>query len=454
MPSRESRRGLWTPPPSWDTTRRVYAAMPMSERKKRTSSIKNQELFHMIHKVPFGDSPYVRAKHAQLVSKDLDLAISLFWAAINAGDRVDSALKDMALVMKQLDRSNEGIEAIKSFRYLCSFESQDSIDNLLCELYKKSGRFQEEIELLEHKLKTLEQDKLYGGRIRAAKRRNGKQRSITIEHEKARILGNLAWVHLQIHSYEVAEQYYRNALSLEPDNNKLCNLAICLIHMDRIPEAKSLLEDVRHKEPFFKSFERATEMLAEKEQATVAESPEELLLSSSFSDNFSFRCSRWMKDNKALAGTSSEPGNIYKTNSHVSSESVEQNSPGLNTQPRECKWGEDEEVDQRKWSLTVGAARRLRFGNHYETNLESVGTAASTTKGKKLDQNLIDELHKFISGEADCMTSKARKLCADLIKEREDNEKACQRIASESSSAQRSVHNGERKALHVGQISV
>lgn len=72
----------------------------------------------------------------QLICKDPDQAISLFWAAINAGDRVDSALKDMAVVMKQLDRSDEGIEAIKSFRYLCPFESQDSIDNLLLELYK------------------------------------------------------------------------------------------------------------------------------------------------------------------------------------------------------------------------------------------------------------------------------------------------------------------------------
>lgn len=71
MRRREDRRapdgGFWTPPPTWSTTRRVYAAMPMSERK-RTSSIEKQEPFHMIHKVPCGDSPYVRAKHAQVIS--------------------------------------------------------------------------------------------------------------------------------------------------------------------------------------------------------------------------------------------------------------------------------------------------------------------------------------------------------------------------------------------------
>ena len=72
----------------------------------------------------------------QLIDKDPSKAISLFWSAINAGDRVDSALKDMAIVMKQLDRSDEAIEAIKSFRHLCPYDSQESLDNVLVELYK------------------------------------------------------------------------------------------------------------------------------------------------------------------------------------------------------------------------------------------------------------------------------------------------------------------------------
>jgi hypothetical protein len=72
----------------------------------------------------------------QLIDKEPSKAVSLFWAAINAGDRVDSALKDMSIVMKQLDRSEEAIEAIKSFRHLCPYESQDSLDNVLVELYK------------------------------------------------------------------------------------------------------------------------------------------------------------------------------------------------------------------------------------------------------------------------------------------------------------------------------
>jgi hypothetical protein len=72
----------------------------------------------------------------QLVDKDPEKAIPLFWAAINAGDRVDSALKDMAIVMKQQNRAEEAIEAIKSLRRRCSDQAQESLDNILLDLYK------------------------------------------------------------------------------------------------------------------------------------------------------------------------------------------------------------------------------------------------------------------------------------------------------------------------------
>lgn len=195
----------------------------------------------------------------------------------------------------------------------------------------------------------------------------------------------------------------RNALTLEPDNNKLCNLAICLMRMDRIQEAKSLLEDVRltlgntqwTDEPFYKSFERATEMLAERERVSVAvaDHPGEIMISSS-SDNFSSNCSfgSWVKETEALA----EQGIMY------SFDSVE--SPVLITQPRECNWV-DEEVDHRVGQVTIGAARRLRFGNTYEKE-----------KKKKSVE----------SAESNTWTSKVRKMCAD-------SEKGYQRNASRSS---------------------
>lgn len=70
------------------------------------------------------------------MDKEPERAIALFWSAINAGDRVDSALKDMAIVMKQQNRAEEAIEAIKSLRHRCSDQAQESLDNILLDLYK------------------------------------------------------------------------------------------------------------------------------------------------------------------------------------------------------------------------------------------------------------------------------------------------------------------------------
>lgn len=52
---------------------------------------------------------------------------------------MESALKDMAIVMKQLDRTEEAIEAVKSFRGLCPRQAQESLDNVLIDLYKVCG---------------------------------------------------------------------------------------------------------------------------------------------------------------------------------------------------------------------------------------------------------------------------------------------------------------------------
>ncbi|KAH7557258.1 hypothetical protein JRO89_XS11G0090300 [Xanthoceras sorbifolium] len=267
-----------TPPPTWRKQRPPPS--PMSERKTTLSLSANNrgDLFHVIHKVPAGDSPYVRAKHIQLIDKDPGKAISMFWAAINAGDRVDSALKDMAVVMKQLDRSDEAIEAIKSFRHLCPRESQESLDNVLIELYKRSGRIEEEIEMLKHKLQNIEEGIAFGGARTKMARSQGKKIQITIEQERSRILGNLAWAYLEQNDYETAEPYYRQALSLETDKNKQCNLAICLMHMNKMTEAKFLLQAVRASagnklmdSSYAKSYERAYQMLTELETSTMKE---------------------------------------------------------------------------------------------------------------------------------------------------------------------------------------
>ncbi|KAG0487151.1 hypothetical protein HPP92_009246 [Vanilla planifolia] len=232
------------------------------------------------HKIPYGDSPYAKAKLVQLVEKDPNRAVALFWSAINSADRVDSALKDIAVVMKQMNRAEEAIEAIKSFRGLCSLRAQESLDNVLLDLYKRCGRIDEQIGLLKHKLKSIDEGSAFGGRMSKIARSQGKKFHVTIQQEKSRLLGNLAWAYMQCENYKEAEPLYRRALEIQKDYNKMCNLSICLMQTGTVAEAKKVLQDVKHPsnncngESYQKSYERAWEMMdkldLEQSQATAS----------------------------------------------------------------------------------------------------------------------------------------------------------------------------------------
>ncbi|KNA20016.1 hypothetical protein SOVF_056270 [Spinacia oleracea] len=197
--------------------------------KRINRSPGEKESLHAVYKVPSGDGPYVRAKHAQ---------------AINAGDRVDSALKDMAVVMKQLDRTEEAIEAIMSFRGLCSRNAQESLDNVLIDLYKKCGKVDEQIDLLRRKLRLIYHGEAFNGKPTKTARSHGKKFQVSIKQETSRILGNLGWAYMQKTNYMAAEVVYRKAQMIDPDANKACNLGFCLIKQARYEEARSVLEEV------------------------------------------------------------------------------------------------------------------------------------------------------------------------------------------------------------------
>ncbi|RVW51629.1 Protein POLLENLESS 3-like 2 [Vitis vinifera] len=260
---------MWNVPPGF----RPSTSAPSSPAKPIGVSRTRSDSFHVTHKVPVGDTPYVRAKKVQLVDKDPEKAIPLFWAAINAADRVDSALKDMAIVMKQQNRAEEAIEAIKSLRSRCSDQAQESLDNILLDLYKRCGRLDDQIALLRHKLFLIQQGMAFNGKRTKTARSQGKKFQVSVGQEATRLLGNLGWALMQQNNYIEAEDAYRRALSMAPDNNKMCNLGICLMKQGRILEAKETLRRVkpavadgpRGVDSHLKAFERARQMLLDLE---------------------------------------------------------------------------------------------------------------------------------------------------------------------------------------------
>ncbi|CAI0436775.1 unnamed protein product [Linum tenue] len=246
--------------------------------------------YHVVHKLPPGDGPYVRAKHVQLVEKDPEAAVQWFLKAISAGDRVDSALKDMALVMKQQDRAEVAIEAIRRFRHLCSKQAQESLDNVLIDLYKKCGRMEEQIELLKQKLRMIYHGEAFNGKPTKTARSHGRKFQVTVKQETSRILGNLGWAYMQLGNYSAAEVVYRKAQVIDPDANKACNLSTCLMKQMRFAEARSVLDDVvrgkllGHDDP--KSRNRVEELLQEMEEMCQSPSASPTPIGSSLEDAF------------------------------------------------------------------------------------------------------------------------------------------------------------------------
>ncbi|CAL0302753.1 unnamed protein product [Lupinus luteus] len=173
----------------------------------------------------------------------------------------------MAVVMKQLDRAEEAIEAIKSFRGLCSKHSQESLDNVLLDLYKKCGRIDEQIELLKRKLRLIYQGEAFNGKTTRTARSHGKKFQVSIRQETARLLGNLGWAYMQKANYMMAEVIFKKAQMIDADSNKACNLSLSLMKQSRYEEASFILNDIlQGKLPGsdeFKSRKRAEELLEE-----------------------------------------------------------------------------------------------------------------------------------------------------------------------------------------------
>ncbi|KAI3745009.1 hypothetical protein L1987_58109 [Smallanthus sonchifolius] len=379
--------------------------LPFSEKKWPSLQPRSSNnLFHVFHKVPAGDSPYVRAKHVQLVDNNPSKAVSLFWAAINSGDRVDSALKDMAVVMKQLNRSDEAIEAIKSFRHLCPLDAQESLDNILLELYKRSGRVDEQIELLQTKLKHIEENTSIDGNQTKFARSQGRKIQITVGQEYSRLLGNLAWAYLQQDHYKVAEEIYRKALSVEPDKNKRCNLAICLMYMNKMTEAKFLLSTVKEskrtrdmdEESYSKSYERAIQVMEEFEMEDKCHTGNPL----SFSSFLSRHKETDTFDRMSKQRSDSDPG--YKR-SNVSPSPVNGTPRVPFTQPRRREW---ERVDTGR-----GCLRKLLFEKPAEVKMEQSGKCSkvsvmplSEERSKKSWADMVEEDEQIMleSTESSC----------------------------------------------------
>ncbi len=159
---------------------------------------KAQELYEKwreyarISGVPRGSNPYARAKRVQLIEKDLERAAQLFRQAIQQGDNVESAIKDLAALYVQMGKPEAAINLLKHQRK--KIRDKQSVDNMLIDFYKKAGQYEQAIALLRKKL------------------------TVTPSEKKASVLWQIGTCYLRSENYTQARQVFEQVLKLHPDN--------------------------------------------------------------------------------------------------------------------------------------------------------------------------------------------------------------------------------------------
>jgi tetratricopeptide (TPR) repeat protein len=176
--------------------------------------------FERVRGVPKGASPYPRAKRAHILENDLPKAARLFKQAIEEGDNVSSAVKDLASLYVQMRKPEKAIETLKQYQKI--IPDQRSIDNMLIGFYQNAGQNEEAIELLKQKMVGVNDDL-----------------------KKASIRWQIANAYMRSQDYVEAEKEFRAVLRTQQDNEGAKrNIAYCLFQRGNYDEAESILKEI------------------------------------------------------------------------------------------------------------------------------------------------------------------------------------------------------------------
>eukprot|EP00330_Aristerostoma_sp_ATCC50986_P002701 CAMPEP_0114586060 /NCGR_PEP_ID=MMETSP0125-20121206/9399_1 /TAXON_ID=485358 ORGANISM="Aristerostoma sp., Strain ATCC 50986" /NCGR_SAMPLE_ID=MMETSP0125 /ASSEMBLY_ACC=CAM_ASM_000245 /LENGTH=274 /DNA_ID=CAMNT_0001781351 /DNA_START=1224 /DNA_END=2048 /DNA_ORIENTATION=+ len=82
-------------------------------------------------------SYYSQAKYAEQVEKDLPKAEYFYFLAVRNGEKLESAVKDLATVLHQQGKTVQACQFLEEHRALCKPSQQVKLDNLLSNLKKQ-----------------------------------------------------------------------------------------------------------------------------------------------------------------------------------------------------------------------------------------------------------------------------------------------------------------------------
>lgn len=218
--------------------------------------------------VPKGTNPYARAKRVQLIDRDLDRAAKLFEQAIQQGDNVGSAVKDLASVYAQQGRHQDAIDILLKYRDRSS--EPQKVNNMLVGFYQSSGQHEEAISLLKMKLGTLK-----------------------TSTQRSPVLWQIGYGYMRLEEYSQAEKILSQLQNLDPSNvNVQTNIAICLFKQGQFEKAERLLRKVLDRSPDDQAA-RVLEAIGQA-QATGQSSQIDIMIQSTLA-SFSSEVSRFVR---------------------------------------------------------------------------------------------------------------------------------------------------------------
>ena len=168
--------------------------------------------------VPKGSNLYARAKRIQLIERDLEGAVQLLRLAIKQGDTVESAIKDLAMLLVQIGKIEESIALLDQNRN--KITNPQTVDNLLINIYQKANQYEKAIHLLKQK---------------AANASN--------KQMKNKFLRSIANCYLKQGDYQSAESEFRSIKELGLEDTQI-NIAFCLIKQEKYDAAEAVLNKI------------------------------------------------------------------------------------------------------------------------------------------------------------------------------------------------------------------
>jgi len=173
--------------------------------------------------LPRGSNAYAMAKKATDDGR-LDEAINFFRLAIRQNYRLESAIKDLAQLFARIGQHQEAIRVLQEHRH--QIANQQSVDNLLTNIFLKDKQYQNALQLLEKKLANAQSSK------------------------KQEILIQICYCYMRLGNYSQAELILREIIKSGNDSRSVqVSLALCLIQQHKYEEAREILQNILERFP-------------------------------------------------------------------------------------------------------------------------------------------------------------------------------------------------------------